>query len=119
MDAFLKQFGNRLAWATLGLQGGIAALQLSIPRLAPALWCAPANPGSQKLLCGIGNASPWYLGCVALLVLITGLCFVFSSGAVYLGGMKRHGWFAYLSSAVVMCVAIIVVVVTSGELNEL
>lgn len=33
--SFLKNFGNRLAWATLGLQAVIAAVQLAIQRHRP------------------------------------------------------------------------------------
>lgn len=119
MDTLLKKYGNRLAWATLGVQGTIAALHLFIQHYAPLLWCIPAHAGSTRLLCGFGNASLGYLGVLGLLVLLDGLCFVLASIALYLGGVRRLGWAVYLLSAVVMFVTLIAVVVSSGELNEL
>lgn len=118
MDSFLKNFGNRLAWGTLSLQAVIAAVQLAIQRHAPALWCAPANPGSKELLCGIGNASPWYLAYLGIMILLCGLLFIGSSWASFNGGVKRHGWIAYTLSAVVVFGSIIIVVALSGELND-
>lgn len=118
MDSFLKNSGNHLAWATLGSQGVIATVQLAIQRRAPALWCTPVNPGSKQLLCGIGNASPWYLACLGMMVLLCGLLFIGSSWAGFHGGVKRHGWIAYTLSAAVVFGSIIIVVALSGELND-
>ncbi|HEY6095801.1 MAG TPA: hypothetical protein VIU93_12695 [Gallionellaceae bacterium] len=119
MIELLKKSGNALAWTTLGLQGCVALVQQVVARNAPALWCTPVNSGGRELLCGIGNASPWYLAGLGIMVLITGFAFICASGAVFLGGVKRHGWVGYALSALVMFGVIIAVVVMSGELNEL